>query len=126
MTILKSAILALSLTVSLPAVSAPVITQADAAKPATTPINPFRLKLAEQTVAKLIPPGTYQKIMKDKIDTMAGGIVDQMMGMDASVIANMAGAKDGSNEANAAKGKTMADIAAEKDPNFVAPPALPK
>lgn len=115
---LKSAILALSLTVSLLAVSAPVIAQANAAKPTTTPIDQVRLKLAEQTVAKLIPPGTYQKIMQDMMDTMAGGIVDQMMGMDASVIANMAGAEDGSNESNAAKGKTMADIAAEKDPNF--------
>lgn len=115
---LKSTILALSLTLSSLAVSAPVIAQGDAAKPAVAPVDPIRMKLAEQTVARLIPPGTYQKIMKDMMDTMAGGIVDQMMGMDASIIADMAGAAEGGKEAEAAKGKTMADIAAEKDPNF--------
>ncbi len=115
---LKSAILSLSLTVLSLAVASPAIAQAEAAKPAAAPVDPVRLKLAEQTVAKIIPPGTYQKIMKEMMDTMAGGIVDQMMGMDASVIADMAGSEGGGEEAEAGKGKTMADIAADKDPNF--------
>jgi hypothetical protein len=115
---LKTVFLSLSLTVSSFAITAPVNAQADAAKPAAAQLDPARLKLAEQTVAKLIPPGTYSKIMKDMMDSMAGGIVDQMMGMDASIMAGMAGEKEGSEASEAVKGKTMADIAAEKDPNF--------
>jgi hypothetical protein len=114
MTMLKSALLALSLTVSSLALADPVSTQTGAAKAAPAPVDPVRLKLAEQTVAKLIPPGTYAKIMKDMMDTMAGGLVDQMMGMDASVVAGIADEE----AAKAVEGKTMADIAAEKDPAF--------
>ncbi len=115
---LKSVLIALSLTASSFAVCAPASAQTGSAKAAPAPVDPVRLKLAEQTVAKLIPPGTYAKIMKDMMDTMAGGIVDQMMGMDASVIAGMAGEEAGSDTAEAVKGKTMADLAAEKDPAF--------
>jgi hypothetical protein len=111
--VLKSALLALSLTVSSLAVSAPVL-----AETVVAPVDPVRLKLAEQVVAKLIPPGTYQKIMKDMMDTMAGGLVEQMMGMDAAIIAGMAGEEAGSDAAKAVEGKTMADLAAEKDPAF--------
>jgi hypothetical protein len=85
---------------------------------ATAPVDPVRSKLAEQTVAKLIPPGTYQKIMKDVMDKMAGGMVDQMMALDAATMAGMAGVEAGSEAAEAAKGKTMAEIMAEMDPNF--------
>jgi hypothetical protein len=110
----KSASLALSLSVSSLALITPALAQAGTVKAAPAPSDPVRLKLAEQTVAKLIPPGTYSKIMKDMMDTMAGGLVDQMMGMDASAIASMAGEEG----AEAVAGKTMADIAAEKDPAF--------
>jgi len=48
---------------------------------------------------------------------MADGLVEQMLGMDASVIAGMA-SEEGSEGAEAVKVKTMADIAAEKDPAF--------
>lgn len=113
---LRPALLALSLTISSLAITAPASAQTDAAKPA--PVDPARLKMADQVVLKLIPPGTYQKIMKDMMDTMAGGLVEQMMGMDAAIIAGMAGEEAGSDAAKAAEGKTMADIAAEKDPNF--------
>lgn len=116
---LKSALLGLSLTAS----SFALTVSASAETPAATtaapaPVDPVRLKLAEQTVAKLIPPGTYQKIMKDMMDTMAGGIVDQMMGMDAATMAGMAGEEVGSEAAEAVKGKTMAEILAKADPNF--------
>jgi hypothetical protein len=113
----KSAFLALSLTVSSLAFATPAIAQTGATKAAPAPVDPVRLKLAEVTVLKLIPPGTYSKIMKDMMDTMAGGLVEQMMGMDASMIAGIAG-EEGSEGAEAVKGKTMADIAAEKDPAF--------
>jgi cytochrome c556 len=75
------------------------------------PAESARLKLAEQTAAKLIPDGTYQKLMKDMADKMASNMINQMLGMDASAIA-------GSPDTNATDGKTLADIAAEKDPNF--------
>ena len=115
---LKSALLALSLTASSFALTVSASAETPAATTAPAPVDPARLKLAEQTVAKLIPPGTYQKIMKDMMDTMAGGIVDQMMGMDAATMAGMAGEEVGSEAAAAVKGKTMAEILAEADPNF--------
>ena len=63
---------------------------------------------------KLVPPGTYQRIMKDMMDTMASGIVDQMMGMDPAAMAAMAGGKaDG-----AVAGKTLEQLATERDPYF--------
>lgn len=113
----KSAFLALSLTVSSIAVTTSAIAQT-AGQPVPVTVDPARLKLAEQTVAKLIPPGTYAKIMKDMMDNMAGGLLDQMMGIDAAIITGMAGEAAGSEAAAAVEGKTMADIAAEKDPNF--------
>lgn len=115
---LKSVALAFALTVSSSAICTPALAQPSPATSTVAPVDSARLKLAEQTVAKLIPPGTYQKIMKDMVNTMAGGIVDQMMGMDAATIAGMAGEGKDSISAKAAEGKTMADIVAEKDPNF--------
>lgn len=114
----KTVFLSLSLTVSSLAIAAPAVAQDDAVKIAPAPVDPARLKLAEQTVFKLIPPGTYAKIMKDMMDSMAGGIVEQMMGMDAAMMAGMAGEEVGSEAAEAVKGKTMGDLAGEKDPAF--------
>lgn len=114
----KTVFLSLSLTVSSFAIAAPAVAQDDAVKIAPAPVDPARLKLAEQTVFKLIPPGTYSKIMKDMMDSMAGGIVEQMMGMDAAMMAGMAGEEAGSEAAEAVKGKTMGDLAGEKDPAF--------
>ena len=87
------------------------------ATPATTPapVDPARLAIAQKTVGKLIPPGTYTRIMKDMMDTMANGLVQQMMGLDASAFATAAGVKDGAEDV---KGKTIGELAAAKDPNF--------
>lgn len=114
----KSTFIALSLGISTFAIASSVAAQTAPTKIAAAPADPVRLKLAEQTVAKLIPPGTYKKIMKDMMDTMAGGIVEQMMGMDAAVVAGMAGEEAGSETAKAVEGKSIGDLAAEKDPQF--------
>ncbi len=79
------------------------------------PVDPARLAVAQKTVSKLIPPGTYKRIMKDVMDNMANGMVQQMMGLDASTIAGAAG---DSKSASDVKGKTLGDLAAEKDPHF--------
>ncbi len=115
---LKSTFIALSLSISPFAVAGPVTAQNAPAKTAAAPVDPVRLKLAEQTVAKLIPPGTYKKIMKDMMDTMAGGLVEQMMGVDAAVVAGMAGEEARSETAAAVDGKSIGDLAMEKDPQF--------
>jgi hypothetical protein len=80
---------------------------------ATATIEPARLKLAEQVVGKLIPPGTYQRLMKDMADQMANGMIEQLMGMNASAIATAAGDKNAATD-----GKTLGDLAKEKDPKF--------
>ena len=82
------------------------------------PVDSARLAIAQKAVAKLIPPGTYKRVMKDVMDGMANGLIEQMMGMDASSIAAMAGAKDGSTISEATKGTTIGELAAQKDPNF--------
>jgi hypothetical protein len=95
----------------------PFAAQAEDTKTAApaAPIDPARLAIAQKTVGKLIPPGTYKRMMKDVMDGMANGLIQQMMGMDASALATAGGSKE---SADAAKGKTFGELAAEKDPNF--------
>ncbi len=81
-------------------------------------IDPARLAAAQKTVGKLIPPGTYKRMMKDVMDKMANGMIEQMMGMDAATVAGMAGAKADSGEVDAVKGKTIGELTAQKDPHF--------
>jgi hypothetical protein len=76
-------------------------------------VDPARLKLAEQIANKLIPPGSYQKLMKDVADQMAGGMIEQMMGMDAAIIAKSAGA-----DAKDVEGKSLGELASSADPHF--------
>ena len=111
---LKSALLALSLTASSFALTVSASAETPAATTAPAPVDPVRLKLAEQTVAKLIPPGTYQKIMKDVSEQMASAMIDQMMGMDA---ATMMGAAGG-DAPNGTEGKSVGELAAAADPHF--------
>jgi hypothetical protein len=102
--VLTLAISASSLTLPLPAIAQPA---------EATAVDPARLKLAEQVAAKLIAPGSYQKMMKDMADQMAGGMIEQMMGMDAAIIAKSAG-----ESGKDVEGKSLGDIANEADPHF--------
>jgi hypothetical protein len=76
-------------------------------------VDPARLKLAEQVVGKLIPPGSYQKMMKDMADQMADGMIQQMMGMDAAIMA-----KAGGVDAKDVEGKSLGELASVADPHF--------
>lgn len=75
--------------------------------------DPARLKLAEQVAGRLIPPGTYQKLMKDMADQMADGMLEQMMGMDAATLAKAAG-----DNAKDVEGKSLGELASAADPHF--------
>jgi hypothetical protein len=99
------------------ALAIPGTAHAEDAKTAApaAPIDPARLAIAQKTVGKLIPAGTYKRMMKDMMDGMAGGLIQQMMGMDASALAAATGAKEGGDDT---KGKTFGELAAEKDPQF--------
>jgi hypothetical protein len=104
---LKKAILAIALgTSSLVAVPAAVAAE-------TTAADPAQLKLAEQVVAKLVPPGTYEKMMKDMAE---GDILQSIMGMDMETLGKIAGENAAAN--SELSGKSLMDLAAEKDPNF--------
>lgn len=105
---------ALPLVLGVSTLSIPIPAMAQATEEAA--VDPARLKLAEQTVAKLVPPGTYSKIMKDMMDQMAGGLVEQMMGMDAATLTKAGGAE--ASTTDTATGKTLGELAAEKDPDF--------
>jgi hypothetical protein len=75
--------------------------------------DPARQKLAETMAGKIIPAGSYEKMMKDMSVQLADTIIAQTLGMDASTFAMT---KEG--EASAVEGKTLGELAAEADPNF--------
>lgn len=79
-----------------------------------TPVDPARLKLAQGIAGQLIPPGTYQKIMKDVSEQMASTMIEQMMGMDAAAMMGTAGG----DAANDTEGKSVGELATAADPHF--------
>ena len=56
-----------------------------------TPIDPVRLALAQKVSAKLIPDGSYAKIMATMFDQILDPISDAFMGMETSTIAGWTG-----------------------------------
>ena len=96
-------------TITLPA---PVFAQEVATEAA--PVDPARLTLAQGIAGQLIPPGTYQKIMKDVSEQMASAMIDQMMGMDAATMMGTAGG----DAAEGTEGKSVGELAAAADPHF--------
>ncbi|TGX53195.1 hypothetical protein E5A73_10025 [Sphingomonas gei] len=76
------------------------------AVPQATP-DPTRLAVADKVVAKLVPQGTYLRMMRDAFPQMMDAMVARMSGMTAADL----GEKDKS-------GKTLEQMAAEKDPAF--------
>lgn len=110
--VLKSALRNVALPLALVAVCTPAMAEPAKIETAATPVDPARLKAAENVVMRLVPPGTYQRIMKDVMDSMADGMMDQIMGLDAATMAGMAG------DDSMKKGETLEKIAAEHDPHF--------
>lgn len=96
-------------TITLPA---PIFAQEVATEAA--PVDPARLTLAQGIAGQLIPPGTYQKIMKDVSEQMASAMIDQMMGMDAATMMGTAGGE----AAEGTEGKSVGELAAAADPHF--------
>ena len=89
-------------------VAQPVFAQTEAVA-----ADPARQKLADAMAGKIIPPGSYEKMMKDMSVQMTDSIIAQTLGMDASTFAM---AKEGDDAP--ADGKTLGELAAEADPNF--------
>jgi hypothetical protein len=106
---LKKSILAFALGTASISIIAPAL----AAERAKAAVDPAQMKLAEDVVLKLVPPGTYQKMMRDMA---SGDFMQQIMGMDASMLAGIAG--ENAEEAAALSGKSLIDLAGEKDPHF--------
>jgi hypothetical protein len=102
--ILATLLAASSLTVA----AQPVFAQTEAVA-----ADPAKQKLAETMAGKIIPPGSYEKMMKDMSTQMADTIIAQTLGMDASTFEM---AKEGGTSAT--DGKTVGELAAEADPNF--------
>ncbi len=101
----------LALALGASCLSAPMAAYAQSAE--APAIDPARLKLAEQVAGKLIAPGSYQKLMKEVADQMADGIMAQVMGMDAGMIAKAAG-----TDAKDVEGKSLGELASSADPHF--------
>lgn len=71
------------------------------------PVDPARLTIADKVVARLVPQGTYLRMMRDAFPQMMDAMIARMSGMTAADL----GEKDKS-------GKTLEQLAAEKDPAF--------
>jgi hypothetical protein len=69
--------------------------------------DPARLAVADKVVVKLVPQGTYLRMMRDAFPQMMDAMIARMSGMTAADL----GEKDKS-------GKTLEQLAAEKDPAF--------
>ena len=104
-TLILSALLATS---SMTAAAQPVFAETEAVV-----ADPAKQRLAETMAGKIIPAGSYEKMMKDMSVQLADTIIAQTLGMDASTFAMT---KEG--EASAVEGKTLGELAAEADPNF--------
>jgi hypothetical protein len=100
---------ALALGVSSLTLSAPAFAQT----PTTEAVDPARLKLAETMANKIIPVGSYQKMMKDVADQMVDGMLSEMLGMDAAAMAKAVG-EDGKG----LEGKSLGELAGAGDPHF--------
>ena len=73
----------------------------------TAPADPARLAVAEKVVARLVPQGVYLRMMRDAFPQMMDAMIGHMSGLTPADI----GEKDNS-------GKTLEQIASERDPAF--------
>ena len=100
-TLAKTLGLGVALTLAMPGVA-----MAQAAQQAA-PADPARLEIAGKVVAKLVPQGVYLRMMRDSFPQMMEAMIGQMSGLTTADL----GEKDKS-------GKTLEQIAAERDPAF--------
>ncbi|AQR74549.1 hypothetical protein [Sphingomonas sp. LM7] len=95
--------------IALATLAAPLCAQAQTVsapgQAAATP-DPARLAVAQKVVAKLVPQGIYLRIMRDAYPQMMQAMIAEMSGISADDLG-----EDG-------KGKTLEQMAAEKDPAF--------
>lgn len=92
------------------ALAAPGVAAAQTVPPAaaqTAPADPARLAMAGKVVAKLVPQGVYLRMMRDAFPQMMEAMIGQMSGLTPADL----GQKDSG-------GKTIEQIAAERDPAF--------
>lgn len=73
----------------------------------TAPADSARIAVAEKVVAKLVPQGVYLRMMRDAFPQMMDAMIGHMSGLTPADI----GEKDNS-------GKTLEQIASERDPAF--------
>ncbi|WP_156404851.1 hypothetical protein [Sphingomonas sp. Root241] len=73
----------------------------------TAPADPARLAVAGKVVAKLVPQGVYLRMMRDAFPQMMDAMIGQMSGLTPTEL----GEED-------TRGKTLEQIAAERDPAF--------
>ncbi|RYE03126.1 MAG: DUF2059 domain-containing protein [Sphingomonadales bacterium] len=80
---------------------------AQAPQTVAAPADPAREAAAQRVVVKLIPPGTYRRVMRDMFPSMMDALFNSMGGLT--------GADFGKPEKD---GKTFAQAMAESDPAF--------
>jgi len=105
MGIARASGLTMALALALPGVAA--AQTVPPAAPQTAPADPARLAMAGKVVAKLVPQGIYLRMMRDAFPQMMEAMIGQMSGLTPADL----------GEKNAS-GKTIEQIAAERDPAF--------
>ena len=87
-----------------------------ATAPATVPVEPARLAISQRVAQKLLPDGTYQKLMSGTMDQMMSGMMDQMKTLPMASLAQMAGVSE--SEVSALPKGTLGEMMAIMDPHF--------
>lgn len=100
------------LAVALFATAAPAWAQT---APASSAVSVSHQKAATRVVDKLWPLGTYRKMMDGTMSKMMDGMMQSVFGMKASDIVSPEDAEKARKETG---GKTLVELAEEKDPHF--------
>lgn len=101
---MRSLALGIALLSAMP--SLPAVGQ-DAPTTTPAPVDPARLAASQTAVAALVPDGVYVRMMRDQFPAMMDAMMAQMMGMRPEQVGQAQ-----------SEGKTMGDVAREKDPAF--------
>ena len=107
----------LALALSMPATAQETDATTATADSESQPIDPLRIEAAKDTVDYLFPVGTYERMMKGTMDQMMDQIMTGMGNMRMGDLAG-AGGVSRSDIPDDLGDKTMAEIAAERDPHY--------
>lgn len=80
--------------------------------------DPARLAAAEKVAAKLLPPGSYGRMIEGSMDQVMDSVMTSLLDMDVSVIAEMLTEEERAEIDPAALQTSMREVMEASDPHF--------